>query len=181
MLDRLGSMARIGLAGSAWAAFSVLATRLALAAPVVTIDSGQVSGRTEEGVSAYLGIPYAAPPVGAARWSSPAHPAPWNGVRSAAEFGANCPQVRNDNGLGPWTPEYLISGPAAEDCLFLNVWTADTAAHRPVLVWVHGGAFTGGSGSVAVYEGQHLAQQGIVVVTLNYRLGADRNPRAPSR
>ena len=166
MFVRIGSMP-IGLA-----ALSMLAAGFAVAAPVVTIDSGQLSGRTEKAVSAYLGIPYAAPPVDAARWQSPARPAAWKGVRSAAEFGANCPQLRNDNGLGPWTPEYLISGPTAEDCLFLNIWTADAAAHRPVLVWVHGGAYTGGSGSVAVYEGRQLARQGIVVVTLNYRLGA---------
>jgi para-nitrobenzyl esterase len=167
MSGRLASTTGIGLA-----ALGLLAARFALAAPAVTIDSGQLSGRTEENVSAYLGIPFAAAPVGAARWRPPARPAPWKGVRSAAEFGASCPQLRNDNGLGPWTPEYMISGPTAEDCLFLNVWSADTAAHKPVLVWIHGGAYTGGSGSVAVYEGRHLAQQGVVVVTVNYRLGA---------
>jgi para-nitrobenzyl esterase len=140
---------------------------------VVKIDSGQLSGRTESGVSAYLGIPYAAPPVGAARWEAPARPAPWKGVRSAEAYGANCPQTTNEgNHLGPWTSEYLISGPTAEDCLFLNVWTPAGGARHPVLVWLHGGAFTSGSGSVVVYNGQHLARQGIVVVTINYRLGA---------
>jgi len=153
------------------AALGALASGRAQA--VVTIDSGQLSGRTESGVSAYLGIPYAAPPVGAARWEAPARPAPWKGVRSAETYGANCPQTRNaGNRLGPWTSEYLISGPTAEDCLFLNVWTPDSVARHPVLVWLHGGAFTSGSGSVAIYDGQYLAHQGIVVVTINYRLGA---------
>ena len=106
MSGRLASTTGIGLA-----ALGLLAARFALAAPAVTIDSGQLSGRTEENVSAYLGIPFAAAPVGAARWRPPARPAPWKGVRSAAEFGASCPQLRNDNGLGPWTSEYIISGP----------------------------------------------------------------------
>lgn len=153
------------------AAGSALAARRAEAA--ITIDSGQLSGRTEAGVSAYLGIPYAAPPVGRARWQAPGALAPWKGVRAANAYGASCPQARNDgNRLGPWTSEYLISGPTAEDCLFLNVWAPEQGAPHAVLVWVHGGAFTSGSGSVAVYDGRYLARQGIVVVTINYRLGA---------
>ena len=139
----------------------------------ITIDSGQLSGHTEPGVNAYLGIPYAAAPVGAARWRAPGALAAWKGVRSANAYGANCPQARNEgNRLGPWTSEYLISGPTSEDCLFLNVWAPEQGARHPVLVWIHGGAFTSGSGSVAVYDGRYLARQGIVVVTINYRLGA---------
>ncbi len=163
--------------GLVWVIGVAFATVSALTSPraeaAVTIDSGQLSGRTEAGVSAYLGIPYAAAPVGAARWRAPAAPASWRGVRSANAYGASCPQARNEGSrLGPWTSEYLISGPTAEDCLFLNVWAPEHGARHPVLVWIHGGAFTSGSGSVAVYDGRQLARQGIVVVTINYRLGA---------
>jgi para-nitrobenzyl esterase len=82
-------------------------------------------------------------------------------------------QLVNPAGLGPWTHEYVVDGPVSEDCLYLNVWTpASARAHLPVLLWVHGGAFTSGSGSVPIYNGAALAAQGLVVVTINYRLGA---------
>ncbi len=123
---------------------------------------------------AYLGVPYAAPPVAANRWRAPLPAAKWTGVRAADRFGANCQQdLTPGNRLGPWTHEYLIAGPVNEDCLFLNIWTParQLSEKLPVLFWIHGGAFTGGSGDVPIYDGANLASRGIIVVSANYRLG----------
>jgi para-nitrobenzyl esterase len=135
--------------------------------PIVEIASGRIEGREETGSQAFQGIPYAAAPLGRKRFAPPEPVAPWAGVRSALAPGYACPQ-----------PASLLPGmsPGAqnEDCLFLNVYTprAD-AGRRPVLVWIHGGAFTTGSGSQAIYDGGRLARRGdVVVVTINYRLGA---------
>jgi len=142
-------------------------------APRVRIAEGEVSGLQHGKVSAFLGIPYSAPPVGPNRWRAPQPAIPWPGVRQAEHFAASCLQVVGPGGFGPWTHEYVVDGPVSEDCLYLNVWTpASRGAHLPVLMWIHGGAFTGGSGSVPIYNGEALAAQGIVVVTINYRLGA---------
>lgn len=113
----------------------------------------------------YQGIPYAAPPVGARRWLAPAAAPGWSGVRQATAFGNICPQVKDK----------VLNG--AEDCLYLNVWTPQTTAgsatRRPVMVFIHGGAFIDGAGSLPVYDGSYLAASGnVVVVTLNYRLAA---------
>ena len=124
------------------------------------------------GVRAYLGIPYAAPPVGERRWRSPAPPIAWTNVRSASAFGPSCMQGPNTP-FGPWTAEFLLLGPVSENCLFLNVWTAARAnERRPVLVYVYGGGFSSGSGDVPVYDGAPLAEKGLVVVNMNYRVGA---------
>ena len=124
------------------------------------------------GVRAYLGIPYAAPPVGELRWRPPAPPVAWTNVRSAEEFGPSCMQGPNTP-FGPWTSEFLLLGPTSENCLYLNVWTASRAnERRPVLVYVYGGGFTSGSGDVPVYDGSPLAEKGLVVVNMNYRVGA---------
>jgi para-nitrobenzyl esterase len=140
----------------------------------VRVESGLLQGVTSpSGATVYKGVPYAAPPVGSLRWRPPQPPAPWNGVRRADTFGPNA--VQNIHGTFlPWTEEFLASGPVNEDCLYLNVWTGATSARerRPVLVFIHGGAFTEGSGAVPVYDGEQLAAKGIVVVTINYRLGA---------
>ena len=138
--------------------------------PRVEIASGRIEGTHEEGVLVFRGIPYARPPQGALRLRAPQPPAPWPGVRDAKTFGASAPQ-------NPGRLAALLGAPAevyAEDCLYLNVWTprAD-AARRPVLVWLHGGGFTTGSGSQPIYRGARLAKRGdAVVVTVNYRLGA---------
>jgi para-nitrobenzyl esterase len=140
----------------------------------VRVESGLLSGvsGTDSSVTVFKGVPFAAPPVGDLRWRAPHAPERWQGVRKASQFGANCVQEIRDT-FGPWTYEYQPHGQISEDCLFLNIWTPARAAkdRLPVLVYIPGGAFTGGSGSVAVYDGESLAKRGIVMVTINYRVG----------
>jgi para-nitrobenzyl esterase len=139
---------------------------------VVETSRGRVGGFERDGVHAFLGVPYAAPPFGPRRLRPPEPHEPWHGVRDATEFGATVPK-------GPFPPPYdrLLPEPVipGEDCLNLNVWTPEpsTAAELPVLVWIHGGAFVNGSGAVPQYEGRAFARDGVVCVTINYRLGAD--------
>ena len=158
---------------AAVAVLSLLAgTALANDAPHARVGTGELVGIRQVDVSAFLGVPFAAPPVGDLRWRAPRPPLPWSGVRPADRFGASCLQEVSPAGFGPWKHEYVVQGAVSEDCLFLNVWTpAPAGAHLPVLVWIHGGAFTSGSGSVPIYNGTTLASQGVVVVTINYRLG----------
>lgn len=142
-------------------------------APVVRIPQGSLAGARQGAADAYLGIPYAAPPVGVNRWRAP-QPAPhWQGTRQAGQFAASCWQVMTPAGVGPWTHEYMAHGRSSEDCLYLNIWTPtpDVRHRLPVLVWIPGGGFVTGSGSADVYDGAHLAAHGIVVVTINYRVG----------
>jgi len=136
--------------------------------PVATVDGllqGEVTAAGST-VSVFRGIPYAAPPVGSNRWREPQDVAAWSGVRAATTFAARCVQ----NGFAPGAQQPLTS----EDCLYLNLWTPvqSDAEKLPVLVWLHGGAFIGGAGSNAQYDGENLAQRGVVVVTVNYRLGS---------
>ena len=133
-------------------------------------ESGDLSGTTVNGVRAYLGVPYAAPPVGPLRWKAP-QPV----VRSATPLRADkagpaCMQKLSRSHL-PWTEPFMVQNDVSEDCLTLNVWTASTGGRKPVIVFVHGGAFLEGSGNVASYDGAMLAKRGVVVVTINYRLG----------
>ena len=141
----------------------------AVAAPdTVRVDSGQVSGVAADGVRVFKGLPFAAPPVGDLRWKAPQPVVAWEGVRAADTFGRQCMQEPYPAG----SPYARPPAPASEDCLYLNVWTAAGAgARRPVMVWIHGGAWTRGSGSVDAYDGTALAKKGVVVVTTNYRLG----------
>ena len=127
---------------------------------------------SKPGVTVFKGIPFAAPPVGPLRWRPPQPVKPWSGVRPAVEFGASCMQHEVKE-LLPWTEEYMTHNDVSEDCLFLNVWTPHAAksAHLPVIVFIHGGAFTSGAGGIAIYNGTDLAATGLVVVTINYRLG----------
>jgi para-nitrobenzyl esterase len=156
---------------------ATLATLMPLTAALnepVRVEGGLLAGvpGSDPAVTAFKGVPYAAPPVGDLRWRAPQPPARWDGVRKADEFSANCVQRMRDS-LGPWTSEYQPHGAVSEDCLYLNVWTAavSTRDKRPVLVYIHGGAFTDGSGDVPVYDGENLAKKGVVVVTINYRVG----------
>jgi para-nitrobenzyl esterase len=134
----------------------------------VKLDTGLISGVSgkDSEVRVFKGIPFAAPPVGSLRWHAPQAPAHWEGVRSGAEFGPVCMQAAGGRG-GAQPPR------RSEDCLYLNVWTAAKTAgeKRPVLVWLHPGGFTSGSGSSPAYDGENLAKKGLVVVTVNYRLG----------
>jgi para-nitrobenzyl esterase len=142
-----------------------------LAAPVAVTDSGRVAGSRDGAVDAYLGIPFAAPPVGANRWRAPQPAARWTGTRDATRFGHSCWQSVSPQGFGPWSHEYVVQGDISEDCLFLNVWTPGKAKRLPVLVWIHGGGFKSGSGAIPIYAGRSLAADGVVVVTVNYRVG----------
>ena len=142
---------------------------------VVKTSLGAISGvATDDGaVVSFKGIPYAAAPVGDLRWRAPKPVARWKGTLKADHFGASCIQGPNSEFL-PWTKEFMYVTPVSEDCLFINIWTPKpaAAAKLPVLLYVHGGAFTGGSGDVPVYDGEALARTGMVIVTINYRLGA---------
>jgi len=139
---------------------------------VVKIDTGQLSGTPAvKGIRAFLGIPYAAPPVGDLRWRPPQPASKWDGVRKADHFGTSCTQSQGVR--LPWTEEFMTQGPVGEDCLFLNLWTPSSAGARtPVMVYMYGGGFNEGAGSIAVYDGAELARNGVVVVTINYRVGA---------
>jgi para-nitrobenzyl esterase len=158
-------------------AFGVVVGAAAIQSPTVPsvrTEGGLVSGEPgrETSIAVYKGIPYAAAPVGPGRWSAPGPVVRWTGVRSGARFGASCIQVMVEDVM-PVTREFMAFGEVSEDCLFLNVWTPATsrAEKRPVLVYLHGGGFTGGSGQVPVYDGEGLAKKGLVAVTINYRLG----------
>jgi len=134
-----------------------------------TLPAGAITGLDEGGIQVFRGIPYAAPPVGELRWQAP-RPAPaWSGPLDARRFGKACMQLPGASLEGGGDP-----GPLGEDCLTLNVWTpgADSGARRPVMVWIHGGALVFGGGAVGLYDGSALARRDVVVVTLNYRLGA---------
>ena len=138
----------------------------------VKVEQGLLQGTLKDGVIVYKGVPYAEPPVGKLRWHAPLPPKPWKGVRKADKFSANPIQVMVKE-LGPWTPEYQPQGSVSEDCLYLNIWTAAKSSKekRPVVMYIPGGAFTGGSGNCPVYDGENLAKKGLVVVTINYRVG----------
>lgn len=130
------------------------------------VGEGPVVGRVRDGVASFKGLPYAAPPVGELRWRPPQPAQRWTAPRDASRPGAICiqPPANGDNGVGPL--------PMSEDCLTLNVWTPERAeAPLPVMVWIHGGGLNNGSGTAALYDGANLARRGVVVVTLNYRLG----------
>jgi len=137
--------------------------------PIVKTDKGKVHGAfsTDGKVRSFVGIPYAAPPVGQLRWKAPQPAAAWKGVRPATEFGHHCWQ------FGVSADMVFRDAGESEDCLTLNVWTPAGAKTRPlpVMVWVHGGGFTSGGSSEPRQDGQALAARGVVVVSMNYRLG----------
>jgi para-nitrobenzyl esterase len=139
--------------------------------PLVQLKDGAVRGTAGSGVSAFLGIPYAAPPFGANRMQPPQPVQAWDGERDATAYGPTAPKGSYPPQYTALFPEVVIPG---EDCLNLNVWTPDPdATGLPVLVWIHGGSFMNGSGSVGEYNGSAFARDGVVCVTINYRLSAD--------
>ena len=125
----------------------------------ITLDSGPIHGAAVAEIRHFLAIPYAAPPVGANRFRAPQAVAPWTNVREAVVVGSACPQAS------------LAGSSDDENCLFANVWAPTGATHLPVMVWLHGGGFVFGSGGDPYYDGATLAANGVIVVTLNYRLG----------
>lgn len=140
---------------------------------VVRTASGRVSGLVSphSRIVSFKGIPFAAPPVGDLRWRAPQPVKPWQGIRKADTFSASCIQHTPEQIL-PWTHEFMTHKRVSEDCLYLNVWTPRISprANLPVVVFIHGGAFNSGAGSIAIYNGVHLAETGLVVVTINYRV-----------
>lgn len=141
--------------------FLAAAALLAQETALVSTSSGRMTGKDLGGVRAWLGIPYAAPPVGELRWKPPQPPRPWSGVRAMKDYGPPCMQP----------PREGLTLEPSEDCLTLNVWAPEGTGKHPVMVWIHGGAFRQGSGSLPAYSGTSLARKGVVVVTINYRLG----------
>ena len=143
---------------------------------IIETGSGKVRGFTANGVNVFLSIPFAKPPVGELRWQGPQDPEPWSGIKElGSDYGAQSWQSTMDD-MGPL--RFAFNADALrgfnEDCLYLNVWTPATdRKKRPVLVWIHGGGFSGGTGGTPLYDGTSLAARGdAVVVTINYRLGA---------
>ena len=195
MIDR--RTVTMGIAGAAIAAVSsrsgkALPDAASVRSPVVRTNAGTIQGSVQEGVCTFLGVPYGASTAGASRFMPPRPPVLWNGVRDAKAYGDSCPQV--PLGLSPFARKSTTDQPApptdmqkqlgtlfsrakpeprqSEDCLVLNIWTpAPDSAKRPVMVWLHGGGFAVGSGSVPSYDGKRLAARGdVVVVTINHRL-----------
>ena len=151
-----------------WAMMAVpLALFGASSGPQVKTASGMVEGKEDGAVHSFLGIPYAAPPVGDLRWKPPVAAAKWTGVRKATDFGPHCMQGKVFGDMN-----FRDSG-GSEDCLSLNVWVPakPSAAKLPVMVWIYGGGFVAGTTSEPRQDGTHLAQQGVIVVSMNYRLG----------
>lgn len=139
-------------------------------APLVSVDQGVLRGAADHDIERFMGIPYAAPPVGALRWRAPQPAAAWTGARAADSPRPICMQP-----TGPHAEAGVNEAQMGEDCLYLNIWRpagTTTDARLPVMVWIHGGAFRGGAGSLALYDGSALARHGVIVVTINYRLGA---------
>lgn len=134
----------------------------------VAVTGGRVAGVAANGIVSFKGIPFAAPPVGDLRWKAPQPLQPWTGVKQASAYGASCMQ-------DPFFAKLFGAPPAlSEDCLYLNVWTPAKAPgdSLPVMVWIYGGGFTGGMTSVPIYDGTRLAEKGVVLVSIAYRLGA---------
>jgi para-nitrobenzyl esterase len=135
--------------------------------PVVNAPIGTVEGQAEGDLLVFRGLPYAQAPVGTARWKPPRPFPEWSGVRKATEFGPSCfqPPVAADSVYAD------DAGPMSEDCLSLNIWTPKAAKKAPVFVWIHGGALNIGTSRLGMYDGARLAERGVVVVSINYRLG----------
>jgi len=186
-------MKRLGLLFALCGVVALIERPAAMIQEQVKIETGLLSGvagTTQPSVRVFKGIPFAAPPLGDLRWKAPQPAAKWDGVRKADAFGAPCAAGAPFGGRGgggggargaapgaaaPAAPAAPPREPArAEDCLYANVWTSANSANdkRPVMVWIYGGGFTGGSGGLTWYDGEALASKGPVVVTFNYRLGS---------
>ncbi|MFT3659869.1 MAG: carboxylesterase family protein [Gordonia sp. (in: high G+C Gram-positive bacteria)] len=137
--------------------------------PIVTVTGGRVRGTVHDGIATFLGIPYAAPPTGRAAFEAPAPVVPWDGTRDASRPGPTAPQVGYQAPIAALLDNVIELG---DDYLNVNVWTPDPAASGlPVMVWIHGGAFSRGSNRIALYSGASFARDGVVTAAINYRLG----------
>ena len=169
-------------------AFHILAATAALASALacsqsdsytVKVDGGSIKGvpSQAEGVAVFKGIPYAAPPVGELRWKKPQPVVAWKGVRDCSEFGNISIQLGHDEGSFYWKEFYYMGFPTqSEDCLYLNIYAPalsvnDRSAKLPVAMWVHGGAFHNGYSNEITMDGDAWAERGVILVTINYRLG----------
>ena len=170
-------MMRLGISSAAGAflftalfAVAAVSIRGAGSAPTVKIDTGKLEGKSDGTITAFLGIPFAKPPVGDLRWKPPVKPAKWKGTRKATGFGSRCMQ-------GAIYDDMIFRDPGInEDCLYLNVWTPAKLEKKskdklPVMVWIYGGGFSAGATSEPRQDGTNLAKEGVVVVSMNYRLG----------
>ena len=160
--DKFLKTAQLGLLLIASLGFGACAT-----AEPVAVDGGYLQGVVADGVRVYKGIPFAAPPVGPLRWRAPQAAAGWPGIRVADRFSAVCPQV------GSYPPESAPEPTKRRISFYLNIWTPLEAAAKPlpVMVWIYGGALQNGSASTPLYAGDGFAKRGVILVTLNYRLG----------
>jgi para-nitrobenzyl esterase len=152
---------------ASWLLF-LMATGPALAAPQATVEAGRVAGLAQGDVETFLGIPFAAPPVGALRWRAPQPARPWRGVRQSTHYGHDCMQTPFPSDAAP------LGVAPAEDCLYMNVWRpagAKPGDRLPVLVWIYGGGSVNGGASPAVYSGEQFARHGVMFVSFNYRVG----------
>jgi len=155
------------------ASITIAIALVAAASPAVAqitrarVTGGTVAGTVVDGLSEFKGIPFAAPPVGPLRWKAPQPVAPWHGVRQTTAFGPACMQRSGATSQAPTTPN-------SEDCLYLNVWTPAKSSHEklPVIAWIYGGGFAGGSTSAPLYDGTHFAQKGVVFVSIAYRVNS---------
>jgi len=156
-------LAALAILSARPAAAAISATPAAAAVLQATVTGGTVAGTvdTQHGIASFKGIPFAAPPVGELRWKAPHPVVAWKGIKQADAFADSCPQEH----------EKSIRG--SEDCLYLNVWTGAKTRHdkRPVMVWIYGGGFNGGATSLPAYDGTHFAQEGVVFVSIAYRVG----------
>lgn len=161
------AMGRLAAAVLLLSAPAVPAALAADAAPAVKLAQGRLAGASEAGIERFFNIPFAAAPVGPLRWRAPQAAPRWTGVRGASSLGPACPQTVR--------PALVAGGVAdhqSEDCLHLNIWRPVGAKKLPVMVWVHGGAHVIGSGTFPAFDGTAFARQGVILVTINYRLGA---------
>ncbi len=153
-------------------AVAPLLTLTALAQKTVSTESGDLIGKSvAPGVRVFLGVPYAAPPIGPLRWKAPQPVTRSDKPLAADKIGPACIQKLSRSHL-PWTEAFMVQNDTSEDCLTLNIWTSGSlSGHRPVLVYLHGGGFVEGSGGIASYDGTQLSRNGLIVVTVNFRLG----------
>lgn len=138
--------------------------------PRTEISTGVLEGEHADGINRYLGIPYAAPPFAEHRFALPVPPTPWSGIRDAGAFGATAPQLPYQGRTASLLPTVIIPG---EDILTVNVWAPANASDLPVVFWLHGGAFERGSAAISLYDGTSFARNGIVFVSVGYRLGSE--------